>query len=85
MLVTAIHNAGLVTVTTTPMNAGLQIRKLLGRPANEKVLLLLPVGTSGKSLEGIHVDSQLLCSTILTFTQAMQLLTQPSLKSPKKD
>lgn len=44
-LVSAIHNAGLVTVTTTPMNATSKIRKLLNRPPNEKVLLLLPVGT----------------------------------------
>ena len=43
-LVMAIHYAGLVTVTTTPMNAGGQIRELLGRPENEKVMLLLPVG-----------------------------------------
>lgn len=44
LLVSAIHYAGLVTVTTTPMNAGGQIRQLLGRPENEKVMLLLPVG-----------------------------------------
>ncbi len=43
-LITAIHNAGLVTVTTTPLNAGGALRDLLGRPANEKVMLLLPVG-----------------------------------------
>jgi iodotyrosine deiodinase len=44
MLVTAIHNAGLATVTTTPMNAGGLLAKLLNRPDNEKVVLLLPVG-----------------------------------------
>ena len=38
------QNVGLVTVTSTPMNAGSRLRKLLDRPANEKVLLLLPVG-----------------------------------------
>ena len=43
-LLTAIHMAGLVTVTTTPLNAGVALRELLGRPANEKVMLLLPVG-----------------------------------------
>ncbi len=43
-LLTAIHNAGLVTVTTTPLNAGVALRELLGRPENEKVMLLLPVG-----------------------------------------
>ena len=44
ILLTAIHNAGLVTVTTTPLNAGVALRELLGRPDNEKVMLLLPVG-----------------------------------------
>uniref|UniRef100_A0A915DHU3 Nitroreductase domain-containing protein n=1 Tax=Ditylenchus dipsaci TaxID=166011 RepID=A0A915DHU3_9BILA len=43
-LLEAIQNAGLVTVTTTPLNAGGQIRELLQRPVNEKVVLLLPVG-----------------------------------------
>ena len=44
ILLTAIHNAGLVTVTTTPLNAGVALRELLGRPDHEKVMLLLPVG-----------------------------------------
>eukprot|EP00731_Ephydatia_muelleri_P029759 Em0021g282a len=44
ILVAAIHNAGLVTVTTTPLNAGSALRSLLGRPDNEKAMLLLPVG-----------------------------------------
>ena len=43
-LLTAIHMAGLVTVTTTPLNAGVALRELLGRPSNEKVMLLLPIG-----------------------------------------
>lgn len=43
-LLSAIHMAGLVTVTTTPLNAGVALRELLERPANEKVMLLLPVG-----------------------------------------
>eukprot|EP00730_Choanoeca_flexa_P004427 TRINITY_DN11691_c0_g1_i12.p2 TRINITY_DN11691_c0_g1~~TRINITY_DN11691_c0_g1_i12.p2 ORF type:complete len:288 (+),score=36.11 TRINITY_DN11691_c0_g1_i12:62-925(+) len=44
MLVTAIHNAGLVTVTSTPLNAGKRIKQLLDRPSHEKVVLLLPIG-----------------------------------------
>ena len=39
-----LQNAGLVTVTSTPMNSGPKLRTLLGRPANEKLILLLPVG-----------------------------------------
>jgi len=44
ILLAALQNVGLVTLTSTPMNAGPSIRQLLDRPANEKVLLLLPVG-----------------------------------------
>lgn len=43
-LLTAIQMAGLVSVTTTILNAGVALRELLGRPDNEKVMLLLPVG-----------------------------------------
>lgn len=43
-LLAAIQEAGLVTVTTTPLNCGPSIRVLLNRPVNEKLLLLLPVG-----------------------------------------
>lgn len=48
VLVTAIHNAGLVTLTSTPLNCGNEIRKLLNRPEHEKVVLLLPVGYASK-------------------------------------
>ncbi|XP_020610838.1 iodotyrosine deiodinase 1-like [Orbicella faveolata] len=44
LLLAAIQNAGLVTVTSTPMNAGPRLRDLLGRKANEKLMLLLPIG-----------------------------------------
>ncbi|XP_025853621.1 iodotyrosine deiodinase 1 [Vulpes vulpes] len=44
ILLAALQNAGLVTVTTTPLNCGPRLRVLLGRPANEKLLMLLPVG-----------------------------------------
>ncbi|XP_071941765.1 iodotyrosine deiodinase-like [Antedon mediterranea] len=43
-LLAALQNAGLATVTSTPMNAGPRLRQLLGRPVNEKAILLLPVG-----------------------------------------
>ncbi|XP_054759074.2 iodotyrosine deiodinase-like [Lytechinus pictus] len=48
LLLAAIQNAGLVTLTSTPMNAGPKLRALLHRPVNEKVLLLLPVGYPAK-------------------------------------
>lgn len=43
MLITAIHNAGLVTLTHTPSPMNF-LTKLLNRPANERAFLLLPVG-----------------------------------------
>lgn len=43
ILITAIHNAGLVTLTHTPSPMNF-LSKILGRPDNEKPFLLLPVG-----------------------------------------
>lgn len=42
-LISAIHNAGLVTLTHTPSPMNF-LTKLLERPANERPFLLLPVG-----------------------------------------
>ncbi|XP_053148350.1 iodotyrosine deiodinase 1 [Hemicordylus capensis] len=49
ILLAALQNVGLVTVTTTPLNCGPRLRVLLQRPVNEKLLLLLPVGYPSKS------------------------------------
>ncbi|MFY0685696.1 MAG: nitroreductase family protein [Cyclobacteriaceae bacterium] len=43
MLITAIHNAGLVTITHTPSPMNF-LTKILNRPANERPYLLLPIG-----------------------------------------
>lgn len=43
MLITAIHNAGLVTLTHTPSPMNF-LERLLDRPKNERAYLLLPVG-----------------------------------------
>lgn len=43
MLIAAIHNAGLVTLTHTPSPMNF-LTELLERPANERAFLLLPVG-----------------------------------------
>ncbi|KAM7136951.1 iodotyrosine deiodinase 1 [Molossus nigricans] len=48
VLLAALQNAGLVTVTTTPLNCGPRLRVLLSRPTNEKLLMLLPVGYPSK-------------------------------------
>ena len=43
MLISAIHNAGLVTLTHTPSPMNF-LAKLLERPSNERAFLLLPIG-----------------------------------------
>ena len=43
MLISAIHNAGLVTLTHTPSPMNF-LAKALNRPSNERAFLLLPVG-----------------------------------------
>jgi len=43
MLITAIHQAGLVTLTHTPSPMGF-LRDILNRPDHERAYLLLPVG-----------------------------------------
>ena len=43
MLITAIHKAGLVTLTHTPSPMNF-LTKLLNRPSNERAYLLLPIG-----------------------------------------
>eukprot|EP01062_Namystynia_karyoxenos_P082081 TRINITY_DN9175_c0_g1_i1.p2 TRINITY_DN9175_c0_g1~~TRINITY_DN9175_c0_g1_i1.p2 ORF type:complete len:302 (+),score=115.92 TRINITY_DN9175_c0_g1_i1:88-993(+) len=44
LFLNAVHNAGLVTLTSTPMGAETGVRELLGRPENERLYLLMPVG-----------------------------------------
>lgn len=44
ILLAAIQNAGLVTLTSTPLNCGPALRTILNRPAHEKLLMLLPLG-----------------------------------------
>lgn len=48
MLIAAIHNAGLVTLTHTPSPMNF-IAKALNRPENEKPFLLIPVGYPAKN------------------------------------
>ena len=43
LLIAAIHNAGLVSLTHTPSPMDF-LRAILGRPANERPFLLIPVG-----------------------------------------
>ncbi|MFW9902952.1 MAG: nitroreductase family protein [Candidatus Thorarchaeota archaeon] len=43
MLILAIHNAGLATLTHTPISMNF-LQELLGRPENEKAFVIMPVG-----------------------------------------
>ncbi len=54
-LISAIHNAGLVTLTHTPSPMRF-LEKILDRPSNERAFLLLPVGYEADKVyvPGIH-------------------------------
>ncbi|MDX5437910.1 MAG: nitroreductase family protein, partial [Pontibacter sp.] len=49
-LISAIHHAGLVTLTHTPSPMNF-LAKLLNRPANERPFLLLPVGYAAEEVQ----------------------------------
>jgi len=49
MLITAIHDAGLVTLTHTPSPMNF-LQQILNRPDNERAFLLLPVGYEAKEV-----------------------------------
>jgi iodotyrosine deiodinase len=51
ILLCALQAAGLSTLTTTPLNCGPALRNLLNRPANEKLMVLLPVGYPSEDCE----------------------------------
>jgi len=40
----ALHSAGLCSLVSTPMGSERQLRELLGRPINERLFCLMPVG-----------------------------------------
>lgn len=44
LLLCALQAAGLSSLVTTPLNCGPALRKILNRPQQEKLLVLLPVG-----------------------------------------
>ena len=46
LFIAAVHHMGLVTLTHTPNPMGF-LSELLGRPANEKAMLVMPVGYPG--------------------------------------
>ena len=56
LFISAVHNAGLSTLTSTPMNCGPALRNLLDRPKNEKLLFLLPVGHAAEEAKVPQIE-----------------------------
>lgn len=56
MLISAIHNAGLVTLTHTPSPMNF-LTKILDRPDNERPYLLMPVGHAAPFSPGARLDA----------------------------
>lgn len=56
VLLAAIHNAGLATVTTIPVSCGDKLRELLGRLENETPVLVLPIGYPGEDCKVPSVE-----------------------------
>lgn len=71
MLITALHHAGLVSLTHTPSPMGF-LNEILGRPDNERPFLLLVVGYPAGDVRVPDIDKKPLeeISTFLTGSQA---------------
>lgn len=65
MLITALHNAGLATLTHTPSPMGF-LNEIMQRPAHEKAFLLLVVGFPAEGVEVPNIQKKEL-SEISTF------------------
>lgn len=57
MLIAALHNAGLATLTHTPAPMNF-LREICGRPENEKPMILLVVGYPAKNAEVPIIDKK---------------------------
>lgn len=51
ILLCALQAAGLCSLVTTPLNCGAALRRLLERPPNEKLLILLAVGYAAENCQ----------------------------------
>ncbi|MBO6795263.1 MAG: nitroreductase family protein [Balneolaceae bacterium] len=65
MLITALHNAGLATLTHTPSPMGF-LNQIMQRPSHEKAFLLLVVGFPAENVEVPNIQKKAL-SEISTF------------------
>ena len=64
LLIAAIHNAGLVTLTHTP-NPMAFLSQLLKRPGNEKPYVLMPVGYPAAGAQVPDLNRKALSEIIL--------------------
>jgi len=67
MLIAALHNAGLATLTHTPNPMGF-LADILGRPKNEKPFLLIPVGYPAADAQVPNIGRQ-------SFEEIAQIIT----------
>jgi len=67
MLITAVHNAGLVSLTHTPSPMGF-LSKVLRRPANERAFLILVVGYPADDVQ-VPVIAKKSLNEIATFVE----------------
>lgn len=66
MLIAAIHNAGLVTLTLTPSPMNF-LTKVLNRPENERAYLLLPVGYAANNAEVPDIQRKALSEVMVSY------------------
>lgn len=66
MLLAALNHAGLATLTHTPSPMGF-LGKVLGRPANEKAFLLIPVGYPSEGCQVPALDRKSLEETVVRY------------------
>jgi nitroreductase len=64
ILIMAIHNAGLATLTHTPISMNF-LRDLLGRPKNEKAFVIMPVGYPKEELTVPDIKRKTLSEIII--------------------
>ena len=55
LLIAALHNAGLATLTHTPSPMGF-LRELLGRPRNERAVMIIPAGLPAENARVPDID-----------------------------
>lgn len=68
MLLSALNNAGLATLTHTPSPMGF-LAEVLGRPKNEKAFLLIPVGYPAEGCQVPDLKRKTLDQTVVRFDE----------------